>query len=344
MFWSEEQAAGSPVYTQNDFEVFTHILYLDIPAEVVEQRCLNDTEQSRPLTSASFLRRWQQKEKAQLRHLCRCHGVLFMLVSPYPTLLSKISMLLHDFRYHTEKYNVSQAETRLDDIVGASENQLKTMLVLDADKSLAAADAGALFWQRVSNVQPSKYQSSTLKALFSSPLGYSYTAFRQAVLLYEESASDQEFDAICEDVASTVSMYPKFVSLLQIVAEQKHVGAVVVTCGLRRVWEKVLERERLSENVKVIGGGRIDDSFVVSGSVKGALVDRLHDVYDMYVWAFGDSPLDLDMLLKANQPIIVVGEEQTRSKTMDAALTNAIDIMTVSARTRLCCQSMPHHG
>ncbi|MCJ1417150.1 hypothetical protein MMC32_003489 [Xylographa parallela] len=101
-------------------------------------------------------------------------------------------------------------------------------------------------------------------------------------------------------------MYPKFVSLLQIVAEQKHVGAVVVTCGLRRVWEKVLEREGLSENVKVIGGGRIDDSFVVSGSVKGALVDRLHDVYDMYVWAFGDSPLDLDMLLKANQPIIVV--------------------------------------
>ncbi|MCJ1437912.1 hypothetical protein MMC27_007299 [Xylographa pallens] len=351
LFWSEEQAAGSPVHTPNDFEVFTHILYLDIPAEVVEQRCLDDTERSRPLTSASFLRRWQQEEKAQLRHLCRCHGVLFMLVSPTPTLLDRVSMLLHDFRDQTEKHNLFQAERRLDDIVGASQSQLKTMLVLDADKTLAAADTGALFWQRVSNLHPSKYELSTLKALFGSPLGYSYTAFRQAVLLYEESASDQEFDAICQDVASTVSMYPEFVSLLQMVAEQKHVGAVVVTCGLRRVWDKVLEREGLSKNVKVVGGGRIADGFVISGSVKGALVDRLHDVHDMYVWAFGDSRLDLDMLLKADQPIIVVGEEQTRSKTMDAALTNAIDnndgfrarqvVLPINASPRLDITKLP---
>lgn len=100
---------------------------------------------------------------------------------------------------------------------------------------------------------------------------------------------------------------------------------MVVTCGLRRVWDKVLERERLSEKVKVIGGGRIADGFIVSAAVKGALVTRLREAHHMYVWAFGDSPLDLDMLRKADQAIIVVGEEQTRSKTMDAALTNAID-------------------
>jgi len=325
MFWVEEQEAGWPVYTQKDWEIFTHILYLDIPAEVVAQRCLDDTGRSRPSTSASHLRKWQQEEKTQLRHLCRRNGILFSLVSPYPTLLNKVSILLHDFRYHTEKYNLSQAESKLDDAVVARQGQLETVLVIDADRTLAAEDTGALFWKRVSKSRPLEYEAFTLNALFGSPLRYSYTAFRQAVLLYEETANDEEFDALCQDVALAVTMQPEFVSLLQLVVEQKHVGVVVVTCGLRRVWDKVLEREGLSDKVKVIGGGRIADGFVVSAAVKGALVDRLREAHHMYVWAFGDSPLDLDMLRKADRAIIVVGEEQTRSKTMDAALTNAID-------------------
>lgn len=325
MFWLEEQEAGRPVYTQNDLETFSHILYLDIPAEVVAQRCLDDTVRSRPSISASHLRKWQQEEKTQLRHLCRRHGILFSLLSPCPTLLNKVSILLQDFKYHTEKYNLSQAENRLDDAVVASQGKLETVFVIDADRTLAAEDTGALFWKRVSNSRPLEYEAFTLNALFGSPLGYSYTAFRQAVLLYEETANDQEFDALCQDVALAVTMHPEFVSLLQLVAEQKHVRALVVTCGLRCVWNKVLEREGLSEKVKVLGGGRIADGFVVSAAVKGALVARLREAHHMYVWAFGDSPLDLDMLRKADRAIIVVGEEQTRSKTMDAALINAID-------------------
>ena len=172
---------------------------------------------------------------------------------------------------------------------------------------------------------PLRGEERILKTLFSSPLGYSYSAFRQATLLYEEVANDQEFDVLCQEVAMAVTMYPEFVSLLRMAAEQEHIGALVVTCGLRRVWEKVLEREGLSEKVKVIGGGRMADNFVISAAVKGALVTRLREVHQMYVWAFGDSPLDLDMLSKADRAIVVVGEEQARSKAMDAVLTDAID-------------------
>ena len=325
MFWSEEQEAGRPVYTQNDLETFTHILYLDVPAEVVAQNCLDDTTRSRTPTSANHLYKWQQEEKTQLRNLCRGHGILFSLVSKSPMMESKVSIMLHDFRCHTESYNLSQAKKKLDDTVGASQGQLKTILVIDADRTLAAEDTGALFWKRVSDERPLEYEASTLNALFRSPFGHSYTDFRQAVLLYEETADDQKFDALCQDVASAVNMYPELVSLLQLVAEQKHVGAVVVTCGLRHVWDKVLDREGLSEKVKVIGGGRIADGFVVSAAVKAALVARLQETHGICVWAFGDSPLDLDMLRKADEAIVVVGKKQTRSKTMDAALKKAID-------------------
>ncbi|KAF2183747.1 hypothetical protein K469DRAFT_582257 [Zopfia rhizophila CBS 207.26] len=325
MFWSEEEEAGRPVYTQNDLNTFTHILYLDAPAEVVAQRRLDDTERSRPSTSVAHIYKWQRAEEVQLRRLCSHHGILFSRVFPHPTLLSKVSTLLRDFRHHTEKYNLSHAESRLDEALVTSEGQLETVLVMDADKTLAAEDTGALFWKMVSNSRRSGDEECTLKTLFSSPLGYSYTAFRQAALLYEETADDEEFDALCQDVASAVTMHPEFVSLLQLVAEQEHIGVVVVSCGLRRVWDKVLEREGLSKAVKVIGGGRIADGFVVTAAVKAALVSRLRDVHQMYVWAFGDSVLDLDMLAKADQAIVVVGEEQTRSKAIDAPLMNAID-------------------
>jgi hypothetical protein len=54
-------------------------------------------------------------------------------------------------------------------------------------------DTGELFRNRVS-----KSKDSALKALFSGLLGYSYTAFRQAVLLHEETADDQEFKISAE--------------------------------------------------------------------------------------------------------------------------------------------------
>ncbi|PMD56107.1 uncharacterized protein K444DRAFT_632542 [Hyaloscypha bicolor E] len=332
MFWPEETEAGQPVYTRNDLDTFTHILYLDVPAELVAQRCLNDTERSRASASINHLRRWQQAEKTQLRHLCYHHGILFSLVSPHPTLLNKVSTLLRDFRHHTEEYNLSRAESRMEEVLLAGQGQLETVLVMDADRTLAVKDSGALFWKMVSNSRQSGDEERWLKTLFSSPLGYSYTAFRQAALLYEEVANDQEFNAFCENVASAVAMYPEFVSLLQLVAGQEHVGAIVVTCGLRGVWDKVLEREGLSKTVKVIGGGRIADGFVVTAAVKAAMVARLRDIHHMYVWAFGDSVLDLQMLRKADQAIVVVGEEQTRSKTMDAALLNAIDNGGLSAQ------------
>jgi uracil phosphoribosyltransferase/adenylate kinase/phosphoserine phosphatase len=337
IFWPEEDETWQPVYTPNDLNTFTHILYLDIPAEVVAQRRKDDSQRSRPSVSVNHLRNWQQAEKNELRRLCRHNGILFAPVSsPHPTLVEEISTLLLDFRHHTEGYNLYRAESILDEAVFASggHSKLETVLVLDADKTLTAEDTGALFWKMATksrHMQP-REDECPLKALFSSALGYTYTAFRQAALLYGEIATDQEFEAICEDVASVVSLYPEFVSLLQLVAEQEHVAAVVMTCGLRCVWDKVLRRKGLSQKVKVIGGGRIADRVVVTAEVKGALVARLRNTHQMYVWAFGDSVLDLAMLGEAHQAIVVVGEEHTRSKTMDAALLNAINKRNLRAR------------
>ena len=321
MFWSEEEDTGSPIYTENDMQTFSHILYLDFPAKVIAQRRQLDAERSRPAVSVDHLQRWQHTEIAQLRDLCHLHHVLFSLISLDRT--ERVSTLLRDFQQHNEKYNLFRASNMLDEALLLNRpHLLETVLVLDADRTLTAEDTGSLFWK---NIPRSKDEECPLKTLFSGPLGYSYTAFRQATLLYEDAMGDEQFDGVCLDVALAVTMYPEFVSFLRLVAESEHVGAVVVTCGPRHIWNKILEKEGLSQKVQVVGGGRVSDGFVVTPDVKGALVDRLRDVHQLYVWAFGDSPLDLAMLCKADQAIVVVGDVQSRSKSMDAALTSAID-------------------
>ena len=91
----------------------------------------------------------------------------------------------------------------------------------------------------------------------------------------------------------------------------------------------------------MIGGRRIADGFVTSATVKRDLVSHLQNCYHLHVCAFGDGPLDLNMLEKADQAIIVVGEEQKRSKSMDAALAHSIRSGDLRAQQILLPQRAP---
>ncbi|KAI1651287.1 uracil phosphoribosyltransferase-domain-containing protein [Daldinia loculata] len=325
MFWEEGEETGRIVCTKNDLEVYTHILYLNIDPELISRYRLDDTERARPLVSVEHLCKWQEAEKIQLRQLCYDNNILFSSISPKRWSLFQISTLIRDFQHHTKDVNLSRAVDKLDRTLANGTHQLHTMLVLDADKTLVAEDTGKLFWEVASRHQPEIPNDAALKKIFSSRLGYSYSAFRQAVLLYEESFIDDTFDLLCEEVAASVTLRPEFISLLQRVKEHDHVGALVVTCGLRHIWDKILRRAGLSETVKVIGGGRIADGFVVTPEVKASLVRRLQSTYGLHTWAFGDSPLDLAMLSQADKAVVIVGEEISRSKSMDTALLEAID-------------------
>jgi uracil phosphoribosyltransferase/phosphoserine phosphatase/adenylate kinase len=338
MFWSEGKKAEEVVWTEKDSKTYTHILCLDVPADLIHRRREKDEKAratgARPTESVEHLLKWQQAEQTQLRDLCRNQDILFTVVSEdlkTSKLLPSVLPLLRDFQQHNEKHNLSQAESKLDEAFLAG-GKLKTMLVFDADKTLTAADTGSLFWKKAPGSLQSKGEDDPWTKLFSGPLKYTHNAFRQATLLYEEAANPKEYEALCQSVASEVTMYPEFLSLLQQAARQDHVGAVVITCGLGRVWEIVLEKQDLSKTVKVIGGGRLADGFVVTAAVKTALVARLRNTHSLYVWAFGDGPLDLGMLKEADQAIVVVGEEQARSKSMNSELRHAIDSEGLQAR------------
>lgn len=330
MLWDKEgQTRPKGMMTDADRLTYTYFVYLDTPAETILERRQNDEARSRPQLSVEQLREWQKSEMGELAETSRVHGILFFVVKQKPTLADQVSNILLDFHIHSEEYNLLQAQKKLDAIVTRQQTPWDTVLVLDGDKTLAAEDTGTLVCKSVR-------QDSMLKDLFGGVLGYTYTAFRQATLLFEQMADDDIFEVACATAADSVNMYPAILDLLKElllgVGAKGNVGAVVITSGLCRVWEMVLRKVGLSDVVSVIGGGRLADGFVVTPAVKGDLVEHLRDVHNQYVWAFGDSPLDLKMLKEADQAVVVVGDDDTRSQSMDKELEKAISADGLVAR------------
>ena len=325
MFWDEEEENGQLVCTPADLETYTHILYLDVSAEVIAEYRLGDQNRCRPAVSIAHLNKWQQAEKKQLRQLCRSHDFVFTTISARQVSAGKLIPLILDFKRHTEDVNTTMAEQRIDEFINMGSERPETVLVFDADKTLAPQDSGQLFWELLSAPSAEDDERFPLKSLFSSPLQYSYTAFRQAAVLYDEMIGEGDYHDYCEKVACKIKIHAELLDLLHLVTGQTHVRALVLTCGLHGVWEKVLEREGLAKRVMVIGGGHLSDAPVMTPVLKAALVTRLRDVHNSYVWAFGDSPLDLGMLKAANQAIVVTGDKTMRSVSMDEALTGSIE-------------------
>ncbi|GAB0138501.1 hypothetical protein EsDP_00006736 [Epichloe bromicola] len=291
MFWSHEEQIR--VYTPNDMSTYTHILYLDTSvARIVEQR-QKDGQRRRPDLSAARLETWQQTEISELRSLCQKHGILFSRLPEPPTnhLLAAMNYIRFSCRAATIP-NASRVDAKISGFL--TKKDLRTAVVVDADKTLSTDDTSVTFWEAIGTSCP-------LNGLFGSPLRYSETALLQATLLYEEVANEKDFERICTIAASKTKMHPEFVSLFRFIQAHEHLSALVVTCGIRRVWEKILETEGFSQKIQVIGGARISDDIVVTPDVKARIVTKLRQEGQLHIVAIGDSPLDLPMLEAADQ-------------------------------------------
>jgi len=284
MFWNEEIEAAVSVCTPMDVKVYTHILYLDLHTDSIAVRRANDITRARPALSLQHLREWQKADEQELREMCCENSILSSVLAMDKTSTSEVGELLLDLVEHNVSHNLASTTAHLDRIM-AVKKDVKTMLVFDADKTLAPFDAGSMFWKKVYaavGVQKTLF-GDPLKHLFETS-GYTYTAFRQATMTYEYAATYVDFEAICAAVAAEIVLYPEIEPILCTAGGAGgYVAVVVVTCGVKRVWELVLERYGLSETVAVIGGGRLTDGYVVTPAVKAAIVARLQQEYHTYV-------------------------------------------------------------
>lgn len=136
----------------------------------------------RPQFVVANVRQSQEFEEDQPRFICRDNGILFLTIEPEMLSQTKaIAQSLRDAVRHNETTNGASINSTLGGILQSRPmRDVRTMLVLDANNTLAPYDASTMYW-RLSGVG-----FHPLKDLFKSPLGYSYTAFRQMTWLYEQ--------------------------------------------------------------------------------------------------------------------------------------------------------------
>ncbi|CZT50909.1 related to 2-3-cyclic-nucleotide 3-phosphodiesterase [Rhynchosporium secalis] len=352
MFWKsqygldddDESGGEQVVWTSGDAECFTDMMYLSVQSQIVVEQCENDKTRKRLSLTRFELELWMAAERRELEKECGECGIGFALIGRDE--LQVVADMLKEMRKRPELLNLARTKKALDSIMAERDARLETMIVLDADRTLCAVDTGNLFWETFAANEKLRNPSQEpfkdpLKTIFSGPFGYSFNAFTQVDLLYGTVCSVDEFERICMIVAKKVIIHPEFKKLLRRVEEDSRIGAIIVTCGIRRVWEFVIELNGFSESVQVIGAGGHGSDYVVTAEVKAALVQKLQEEYGMHVWAFGDSPLDLPMLKQADEAIVVVvGEKGKRCRTMDKELESAIEDEGLVARQLL----LPAHA
>ncbi|KAJ9421478.1 uracil phosphoribosyltransferase-domain-containing protein [Fusarium oxysporum] len=193
MLWSKEDSAPYAVYTPEDLETFTQIIYL------------NPNAFDMTGLSAENWVLWQTLEVTILRDLCRQHKILFTTVQN-PALENVLPLVRHFRELAPAGSNLAQVKKRLGEIIALHDSkELQTFLVFGSDRTLSVEDGGRLL-----------------------PDGNSDEAFHQATFLLEEKCDDDMFEFRCDNASALVPLYPEFISLLRRVEEQKHIGVVIL--------------------------------------------------------------------------------------------------------------------
>ena len=322
ILWALDLDTQVPDNTRRSQEVFTHIIYLKIDEfTLAKRRGMSPTSaQQRMWTTV------QQEQVSALRIFCYRYGILFIVLNEQEANADYVANLLRNFKDHTEEANLARVKERLDHIMGGRLTPAKSILLLDAHGTLTRTNTNHLFWERRTDNSESvdsggsrPYKDITVNLTWNNP----YAVAGQVALLYHGHYTPEALDIACDKLAGEIQMFPEMQALLRRALHEPDSGAIVVTCGLQILWEKILANHGLP-SIRVIGTGRLD-GLIINDTVKAALVDRLRsESYNIRVTAFGDDRDDMPMLCRADRAIIVVGDEESKAMLVDGALKGAM--------------------
>ena len=278
--------AYSIVHSPSDSEFFTHIIYLDFDVEIIHERRQNDPNRVRDPIEPLVLAHWIQQEKQGLTEVCRENGIVFICINESHT-IAHVDQLLDRFLLTSNQNNLKAFQS-----IATESLNSPTIWLIDGDKTLSTTCTGSAFWGN---------SMAKIKAIFKD--GYCYRTFMQLSLQYE-TFHDELYQEKCEIIAGNVVLFKEWPAILEH-AQKKNVQVIVVTSGIKLIWEMVLDRYGLNW-IPVVGGNRLSSDFLVDPSTKGYLAETIRGMsHSPFVISFGDSLVDLEMLRKAHFGFII---------------------------------------
>lgn len=179
------------------------------------------------------------------------------------------------------------------------QDEATTYMIIDGDRTLIPVDSTRHFFQLL------QLDFRVLKNIFQEH-DYSFEAFDKVATFYS-GINYETYQKTCAESAKLVSIYPEFLTFIQKLPKQ--VKCIVVTSGLREIWQQILQNHQLAD-VALIGGNYFPkDTFIIDPNAKKLIVSLLKNK-GKSVFSFGDSLIDFDMLKEADRSFLVVNEKQ----------------------------------
>lgn len=157
-----------------------------------------------------------------------------------------------------------------------------TYLLLDGDRTLWPGDTGKLFFQD---------DFSSLKMIFQRyGDSYPFQAFWESSLLYAQSCNN--YESKCRDLAPTLLLYESWKEFLNNVKISEHIHPILVTSGVREIWEQAMSDAELGgPAISIIAGNHSAiHPYIVDAEAKAIVVETLRARFPgCRTAAFGDS-------------------------------------------------------
>lgn len=124
MFWNPELSPKEKIVRiEKEWDTYTHIVYLNVDAELVARRRRDDALHARSDVAVEDLRAWQATERNALREKCRERSVLFTSVAEHASSISSVTLvrlkaLLLNLQQENETPNAAAVGEALDPALG----------------------------------------------------------------------------------------------------------------------------------------------------------------------------------------------------------------------------------
>lgn len=195
-----------------------------------------------------------------------------------------------------KKINEQIIAKKVERIIKNEENK-KVYLIIDGDKTFSESDSTIKFCEYA------EINFDVILGFFKN-YNYSFKNFYQVACFYS-SIEEKKYTKASVMSVKHVLLYKELVELIK--KYQEKVAVIVVTAGVRLLWEKILAKNKL-KFVHLLGGNYLkQDEYIIDKRSKGQIVNLLKK-NKKKVLVFGDSLVDEEMLKKADYGFLVVNK------------------------------------
>lgn len=325
--WDERVGKAKTVMTFGDVDAFDLCLYVRYEGHAVAAFRDNDRGKLRARFDAETLDVWQRSDVAFIKKRCLDYGIFNQVVTPdslcFEGVADTFVKLVEDFRVHDKQENMRRFLAAVDDAMASAPEGCGAVVVIDGDAALSGADTQLRWWRESMAAAGVRGRLTPYEELMACEVWgfeqrHSYDTLRQLVYMVESRPRAQYPHLCC---LAGMEMTTR-VELLRLLYRLKNneTPVLLVTSGLKDVWVQMLRLPeiRLSDHVRVIGGGRISDGFVVTALARAAMVKRLREDHGLRVIAFGMQEEDVPMLEAAEPDGILVAQWRVSDEVEEA--------------------------